>query len=139
MFDDSDRRLTVKPTDAPPVGPTVVPPFNIEGLARDLGRGGPASPLSEAVLEVVSDVSWSEAKLDLVEIEVIHAIDGIAPVMLLESILPVSRDELHAILVTLIARGVLRIVAYPATGEPPSGIYRKLDELELDEDVAKAG
>ena len=135
MFDDSDRRLTVKPTDAPPVGPTVVPPFDVEGLARDLGRGGPAPALSEAVLEVVSDVSWSAAQLDLVEREVIEHLDGVSPVSLIESVLAMPREELHATLMTLLARGILAVATPAASHHPESGTVRRAPAVG-DGDVA---
>lgn len=123
------------PTRAPRVGPTVVPSFDVEGFARDSGSFKLPSLLSEIVFEIVPDVSWADAQLDLVERQVIAVIDGVSPVALLESVIRVPRDELHAVVLTLLARG---IVAFAADTEcvPTSGTYRRVTLDALDSEAA---
>jgi hypothetical protein len=137
MSENANDVQPTTPTDAPRARPTLVPPFSLEELARDAGFRSLPSLLSNTVLEVVEDVSWSAAKLDLVEIEVLGHVDGVSPVMLLESVVSVSRDELHAMLATLLARGVLRLVSQDPVDlpGPASGIFR--GDSALDEDVTQ--
>jgi len=121
-----DRDDAARPTDAPPVVPTIVPAFDVAEFARDSSFRRVPTLLSDTVLEVVENVSWSKAQLDLVEMEVIGYIDGVLPVTMLESMVTLSRDELHAMLVTLLARGFVRIGERTFDVTPPnSGIYHR--------------
>ena len=60
-------------THAPAVGPTMPPAFNLQDFARGSSRGGLLlSP--DTVLELVPDISWSSASLDLVEMNVVRTV-----------------------------------------------------------------
>jgi hypothetical protein len=134
LFDD-ELGNAGRPTDAPRVGPTIVPAFDVEEFARDSGVKSFPSVLSDTVLEVVSDVSWSAAQLDLVEREVIEHLDGVSPVSLIESVLAMPREELHATLMTLLARGILAVATPAASHHPESGTVRRAPAVG-DGDVA---
>jgi hypothetical protein len=113
---DEDRR-----SDSPPAGPpTSRPPFDLERYAAEVfgaesGRAtaGEASPSSGPVLEddlvlrCVPDVSWSEARLDFDELYVLRNIDGVAPLLLLESFVDLPREHLRSILFLLLSRGIV--------------------------------
>lgn len=147
MMRHADLELTTTGTitDAPKVGPTMPPAFNLVDFARDSSslRGLVVSP--DTVLEVVPNVSWSAAGLDLVEMNVVRQIDGLSPVCLLEAVVGISRDELQVMLAMLLARGLIRVARdfqqdVGFEREPRSGVFSTVvAALEDDEDVARVG
>lgn len=144
MILDADSDSTKgTPTDAPSVGPTMPPAFNLQDFARDSGNGCGLLLSPDTVLELVADVSWASANLDLVELNVIRHIDGVAPVGLLETVAGVSFDELQVMLAMLLARRLVVVVptASPRSSfraEPTSGVFART-ALGLDIDTAQLG
>ena len=142
MILDADSDSTAgTPTDAPSVGPTMPPAFNLQEFARDSGKNRGLVLNPDTVLELVVDVSWSSANLDLVEMNVIRHIDGVMPLSLLESVVGISFDELHVMLAMLLARQLVVVVpAAPANHngafrvEPSSGVFKR-PELGVDVDT----
>jgi len=63
----------------------------------------------DLVLRCVPDVSWSEARLDFDELYVLRNIDGVAPVLLLESFVDLPREQLRSILFLLLSRGIVAV------------------------------
>lgn len=112
---DSDRS-----NDAPTIGSTTTsrPPFDPDRYAAEVfapPSARDASPMldDDLVLRCVPDVSWSEARLEFDELYVLRKIDGVAPVLLLESFVDLPREQLRSILFLLISRGIVA-VAPPA-------------------------
>lgn len=129
MFEREDEPKA-STTITPGVGPTIRPTFDVEELARDSGFRGVSSLLSETVLEIVPDRSWRDARLDLVETELLSQIDGVAPLVLLESTTTISRDELYATLFMLIARGFVRVLEEAPEAPPRSGVQLSAEPLD---------
>jgi hypothetical protein len=130
ILDADSESTTGTPTDAPSVGPTMPPAFDLQGFARDSSFSGGLVLSAETVLELVPNISWSEANLDLVEMNVIRHIDGISPLSLLETIVGISRDELEVMLAMLLARQLVMVVSdvMPRNGwvrEPTSGVFNR--------------
>lgn len=132
-----DFTMTGTPTDAPKVGPTMPPAFNLHEFARDSGG---LIVSTDTVLEPVSDLSWSAAGLDLVEMNVIRHIDGVSPVCLIETEVAISRDELQVMLAMLMARGLVRVVRDErCDSEPVSGVFRTVAADDAEELFANVG
>jgi hypothetical protein len=139
MMRDVNRDFTLvgTPTDAPKVGPTMPPAFNLHDFARDSGG---LIVSSDTVLETVSDLSWSAAGLDLVEMNVIRQIDGVSPVCMIESAVAMSRDELQVMFAMLMARGLVRVVREERyDSEPVSGVFRTAGAEDVEELFANVG
>lgn len=131
-------------TDAPSVGPTMPPTFNLQEFALDSSfkRGLILSP--ESVLDVVPDLSWSSANLDEIELNIIRHIDGISPLSLLQTMLGIPQDELHVMLAMLLARQLVSVVQPVDSGvwkEPSSGVFECVpaQDVEDDETLAQTG
>src|SRR5262245_35655505 len=130
-------------TDAPSVGPTMPPTFNLHEFARDASvRGGGFVLSPETVFEVVPNVSWSSASLDLVEMNVIRHIDGISPLSLLQTVLGISYDELQVMLAMMLARHLVMVVPSSVKSDvrqPSSGVFKGLGFGDLDVLLASTG
>jgi hypothetical protein len=120
------------PTDALKMGPTMPPAFNLHAFARDSGFTGGLVVSPDTVLEAVTNVSWSGAGLDLVEMNVIRQIDGVSPVGMLEAAIGMSRDELHVMLAMMMARGLVRALrdVQRFDSEPASGVFETVAEAD---------
>lgn len=94
-------------TDVPASRETSRPPFDLAKYAADVS--GDAKALDDLVPVCVPDVSWSEARLDFDELHVIRNVDAVSPVLLLETIVDMPRDQLRSILALLISRGILTV------------------------------
>ncbi len=126
-------------TDAPAVGPTMPPAFNLQYFAHGSSLRGGMLLSPDTVLELVPDVSWSSASLDDIEMNVVRQIDGISPVSLLQSMLGMSHDELQVMLAMLLARQMVTIVpAATRSGvwheEVGSGVFRAAAAVDQDTD-----
>jgi hypothetical protein len=111
-------------SEAPPAMPTSRPPFDPAVYASE-GLGAERLFLDNVVLELVPDVSWSQAKLEYDELLVLGAIDGVSPVLLLESMLGLRREKLRSILFLLLSRGVLAVCAPEREPLGTSGFVRR--------------
>lgn len=133
------------PTDAPKVGPTMPPAFNLDEFARDSSRGRGLVLTGDTVLEVVPNVSLSASALDLVELNVVRQVDGISPLWLLETQVAMARDELEVMLAMLMVRGIVRAVREePATAArepegPASGVFGRAEPILASEDDLLTG
>jgi hypothetical protein len=129
-------------TNAPAVGPTMPPAFNLQEFARGSSSKGALILSPDTVLDLVPNVSWADANLDLVEKNVLRYIDGIAPISLLETTLGVSHDELQVMLVMMLARQLVSVVPSATRSgvwsEPASGVFTCAAVADLDEALAQA-
>lgn len=144
MFDADweATETTTRVTDAPSVGPTMPPAFNLQDFARGSSSKGGLILAPDTVLELVPNVSWSCANLDLVEMNVVRHIDGISPISLLQTTLGISHDELQVMLVMLLARQLVMVVPpvirSGVWNEPSSGVFSCVPAVDEDEDEALA-
>ena len=95
----------------------------------------------DTVLELVPDVSWSSANLDLVEMNVIRHVDGVSPLSLLQTMVGISQDELQVMLAMLLARQLIMVVQVSKSGvwsEQGSGVFDRVS-LGLEALLANTG
>jgi hypothetical protein len=105
---DSPTAMAESATSRPPFDPDR---YAAEVFGAETTMARSASPRldEDLVLRCVPDVSWSEARLDFDELYVLRNIDGVAPVLLLESFVDLPREQLRSILFLLISRGIVAI------------------------------
>lgn len=107
-----------------PAMPTSRPPFDPHVYAHEV-LGEDRLFLDNVVLTIVPDVPWSEAKLDYDELRVLGAVDGISPVLLLESLLDMPREQLRSILFLLLNRGIVSMCVPDRESLGISGFFRR--------------
>jgi hypothetical protein len=111
-------------SEPPPALPTSVPPYD-PAIYASAGYGAERLFVDNVVLEQVPNVSWSEAKLEYEDLRVLRAIDGVSPVLLLESLLAVPREQLRSILFLLLSRGIVAVTAPERERLATSGVVRR--------------
>jgi hypothetical protein len=123
---DAREKWTEGLTEPPASRSTSRPSFDVDQYAAVVTGPDRVVLDDDLVLRCVPDVSWLEARLDFDELLVLRAVDGVSPILLLESFVDVPAEQLRSILYMLLARGIVAISRPPMPGViGTSGFFSK--------------